>query len=317
MLSAYAAMARAEVERHGGVVEKFIGDAVVGVFGIPVAHEDDALRAVRAGLDITRRAVELEGPGGAPLRLRIGVNTGEVLARMGVEARSGERFLAGDAINTASRIQSAAPEMGVAVGIGTYEATRSAIDYAELEPAALKGKAEPVRIFHARAAKARTGVDATPAAIGAYIGRADELNLLRGLYDQTARESRASLVTVIGEAGMGKSRLLAELRAQLEREDRSIVWRQGRCLPYGEGISFWAMGEIVKAQAGILESDSGRWWRSPSCGPPSRTGPTPIGSWSASCRLLAWSRRRRAAKSHSLPGASSSKGWPPTTRLPS
>ena len=255
MLSAYAAMARAQIERHGGTVEKFIGDAVVGVFGVPIAHEDDALRAVRAALDITIRAADLHGPAGAPLRLRVGINTGEVLARMAVEASSGERFLAGDAINTASRIQSAAPEMGVAVGFETFEATRSTVEYRELEPATLKGKTEPVRIFHAAGVKARTGVEATPTATGAYVGRARELAELQSLLDQTGSDAPVSLVTIVGEAGMGKSRLLAELRAALGPTHRSLTWRQGRCLPYGEGITFWALGEIVKAQAGILESD--------------------------------------------------------------
>jgi class 3 adenylate cyclase/tetratricopeptide (TPR) repeat protein len=255
MLSAYAAMARAQIERHGGTIEKFIGDAVVGVFGVPIAHEDDALRAVRAALDITNRATDLQGPAGAPLKLRVGINTGEVLARMSVEASSGERFLAGDAVNTASRIQAAAPEMGVAVGFETFEATRSAVDYRELEPANLKGKAEPVRIFHAVGVKARTGVEATPTSGGAYVGRAAELAQLQGYVDQTGTDEPVSLVTVVGEAGMGKSRLLLELRVALERTHRSLTWRQGRCLPYGEGITFWALGEIVKAEAGILESD--------------------------------------------------------------
>ena len=117
MLAAYFAMARAQIEAHGGVVEKFIGDAVVGVFGVPAAHEDDPERAVRAGLRIAEDAEELEAVGGAPLRLRVGINTGEALVRLGVTAGSGEGFLAGDAINTASRIQSVAPEMGVAVGL--------------------------------------------------------------------------------------------------------------------------------------------------------------------------------------------------------
>ncbi|HEX5578061.1 MAG TPA: adenylate/guanylate cyclase domain-containing protein, partial [Candidatus Limnocylindria bacterium] len=255
MLSAYAAMARAQIERHGGTIEKFIGDAVVGVFGVPIAHEDDALRAVRAALDITTRATDLQGPAGAPLSLRVGINTGEVLARLGIEASSGERFLAGDAVNTASRIQSAAPEMGVAVGFETFEATRSAVEYRELEPATLKGKSEPVRIFHAVGVKPRTGVEATPAAGGAYVGRSEELAELQALVDQAGTHAPVSLVTVVGEAGMGKSRLLVELRAVLARTHRSLTWRQGRCLPYGEGITFWALGEIVKAQAGILESD--------------------------------------------------------------
>ena len=150
MLTGYAEMARGLIEAHGGVVEKFIGDAVVGVFGVPAAHEDDPERAVRAGLRIVEGAEELEAIGGAPLRLRVGVNTGEALVRLGASAGLGERLLSGDAINTASRLQSVAPEMGVAVGVSTYEATSVVFDYDELEPATLKGKAEPVRVFHAK-----------------------------------------------------------------------------------------------------------------------------------------------------------------------
>jgi len=128
MLAAYSAMAQAQIEGHGGVMEKFIGDAVVGVFGAPVAHEDDPERAVRTGLRIVEGAAELEGVGGTPLRLRVGVNTGEALVHLGASAGTGERLLAGDAINTAARIQSVAPEMGVAVGLATYEATAVVFD---------------------------------------------------------------------------------------------------------------------------------------------------------------------------------------------
>jgi class 3 adenylate cyclase len=135
MLAAYSAVARNQIEAHGGVVEKFIGDAVVGVFGVPVAHEDDPERAVRAGLRIADDAENLQAIGHAPLRLRVGINTGEVLVRLGVSPGSGERFLAGDVINSASRIQSVAPEMGVAVGLATYDATTAVFDYEELEAA--------------------------------------------------------------------------------------------------------------------------------------------------------------------------------------
>ena len=147
----------------------------------------------------------------------MGVNTGEVLARMSVETGSGERFLAGDAVNTASRIQSAAPEMGVAVGMATYQATRGAVEYRELDPVALKGKAEPVRIFHAVSTKARTGVDLTRPQAATYIGRADELAELTRLFETTGGETPVRLVTVIGEAGMGKSRMVAELRAHVDK----------------------------------------------------------------------------------------------------
>jgi class 3 adenylate cyclase/tetratricopeptide (TPR) repeat protein len=255
MLAAYFALARAQIEAHGGVVEKFIGDAVVGVFGVPAAHEDDPERAVRAGLRIVEDAEELLAVGGAPLRLRVGINTGEALVRRGVTPGSGEGFLAGDAINTASRLQSAAPEMGVAVGVSTYEATAAVFDYEELPPATLKGKSEPVRIFHAKAPRARVGTDITRTHDTPFIGREIDLALLKGIFDKTVAAEAVQLVTVVGEPGLGKSRIVAELGGYVDARPELITWRQGRCLPYGEGITFWALGEIVKAHAGILESD--------------------------------------------------------------
>jgi class 3 adenylate cyclase/tetratricopeptide (TPR) repeat protein len=255
MLFAYSAMARAMIEAHGGVMEKFIGDAVVGVFGVPAAHEDDPERAVRAGLRIVEGAEELEALGGAPLRLRVGINTGEALVRLGATAGAGERLLAGDAINTASRLQSAAPEMGVAVGLATFEATAAVFEYEELQPAVLKGKAEPVRVFHAKAPRARFGTDLTRTHDTPFIGREIDLALLRGIFDKTVAAGSVQLVTVVGEPGLGKSRLVAELFAYIDARPDLVTWRQGRCLPYGEGITFWALGEIVKAHAGILESD--------------------------------------------------------------
>ena len=256
MLSAYAAMARVQIETHGGFVEKFIGDAVVGVFGVPAAHEDDPERAVRAGIRICEDAERLEAVGGAPLRLRVGINTGETLVRLGITPGSGERLLAGDAINTASRIQSVAPDMGVAVGLTTYEATAPVFDYEELDPATLKGKSEPVRVFHAKNPLARFGTDLTRTHDTPFIGREIDLALLKGIFDKTVAANSLQLVTVVGEPGLGKSRIVAELGAYIDTKPDLITWRQGRCLPYGEGITFWALGEIVKAHAGILESDA-------------------------------------------------------------
>jgi class 3 adenylate cyclase len=255
MLSAYAAMAKSHIERHGGVVEKFIGDAVVGIFGVPAAHEDDPERAVRAALRIAEDAEDLEGVGGAALRLRVGINTGETLVRLGVIPGSGERMLAGDAINTASRIQSIAPEMGVAVGLGTYEATQSVFDYEELEPAELKGKADVVRVFWARSPLARLGTDLTRSHDTPFVGREIDLALLEGIFEKAVAGNAPQLVTVVGEPGLGKSRIVAELGNYVDAKPDLIAWRQGRCLPYGEGITFWALGEILKAHAGILESD--------------------------------------------------------------
>ncbi len=255
MLTVYAEMARLQIEGHGGVVEKFIGDAVVGVFGVPAAHEDDPERAVRAGLRIAEAAEELEAIGGEPLRLRVGVNTGEALVRLGASAGLGERVLSGDAINTASRLQSVAPEMGVAVGLSTFEATRVVFDYEELEPALLKGKSEPVRVFHAKSPRARFGTDLTRTHDSPFVGREIDLALLKGLFDKTVASNSVQLVTVVGEPGLGKSRLVAELSGYVDSLPGLVRWRQGRCLPYGEGITFWALGEILKAHTGILESD--------------------------------------------------------------
>jgi len=255
MLSAYAEMARGSIELHGGVVEKFIGDAVVGVFGVPAAHEDDPERAVRAGLRIVELAESLAGVGGESLRVRVGVNTGEALVRLGASAALGERVLSGDAINTASRLQGVAPELGVAVGLATYEATAPVFDYVELEPATLKGKAEPVRVFHARSARAQFGTDLTRTHDLPFVGREIDLALLKGIFEKAAASSSVQLVTVVGEPGLGKSRLVGELFAYIDALPDLVVWRQGRCLPYGEGITFWALGEILKAHTGIFESD--------------------------------------------------------------
>ena len=175
--------------------------------------------------------------------------------RLGIAPGSGEGFLAGDSINTASRIQSVAPEMGVAVGLATYEATAPVFDYEELEPATLKGKSEPVRVFHAKNPLARFGTDLTRTHDTAFIGREIDLALLKGIFDKTVAADSPQLVTVVGEPGLGKSRIVAELGAYIDTKPELITWRQGRCLPYGEGITFWALGEILKAHAGILESD--------------------------------------------------------------
>ena len=237
LLAPYWDRLRTELEHFGGTVEKFIGDAVVALFGAPVAHEDDPERAVRAALAIREWVVE-EGE----LEMRIGVNTGEAL-------------VVGDAINTAARIQSVAPEMGVAVGLATWESTHLAIDYEELPPATLKGKSAPVRVFHATAVRASIGVDLSRSHAGAYVGREDEIARLHKAFDDAVASGQARFVVVVGEPGIGKSRITTELAARVLAENPSVAWRQGRCLPYGDGVTFWALGEILKAHAGILDGD--------------------------------------------------------------
>jgi class 3 adenylate cyclase/tetratricopeptide (TPR) repeat protein len=257
LLDSYHARLRREIERFGGTIEKFIGDAVMAVFGAPVSHEDDAERGVRAALRILDAVAELnEERPGLDLAVRIGVNSGEAVVAIGGRADRGQGIVAGDVVNTASRLQAIAPEGGVVVGELTCRATRDVIEYRELEPVSLKGKAEPVSIWQALAARSRYGVDVDQRASTPFLGRSAELALLRAAFQRTVDESAVQLVTVTGEPGAGKSRLLWEFRTILD-DDPSIVvsWRQGRCLPYGEGITYWALGEMVKGQTGILETD--------------------------------------------------------------
>ncbi|MEA2485474.1 MAG: hypothetical protein QOD46_585, partial [Actinomycetota bacterium] len=254
-LSPYFAAAKEEIERFGGNVEKFIGDAVMAVFGAPIAHEDDPERAVRAALHITDAIAKLNEGQGQELQVRVAVNTGEALVSLDAQPSFGEGMVAGDVVNTASRLQAVAPPGGVVVGEVTYRATRDTIDYRALGPTTLKGKREPVQLWQAVSARSRFGIDVDQADTP-FIARQYELDLLRTTFGRAARPPSVQLVTVTGEPGIGKSRLLAELRSWLDDQSDLVLWRQGRCLPYGEGITFWALGEIVKAHAGIFESDS-------------------------------------------------------------
>jgi class 3 adenylate cyclase len=254
LLRRYCDMARRIVQSYGGTVEKFIGDAVVAVFGVPAAHEDDPERAVRAALRIVEEAERSKGLGDEPLRLRVGVNTGEALVRLDVTPGSGEGFLTGDAVNVAARLQGLAPPMGVVVGEPTYELTHRAFVYEDLEPVTVKGKSEPLAVWRAVAPLARTGAtrleEATP-----FVGRQVELGYLMALFDKAADSASPQVALVVGEPGIGKSRLIAELFARVDAGERVVTWRQGACLPYGEGVTFWALAEILKAHAGILETD--------------------------------------------------------------
>jgi class 3 adenylate cyclase/tetratricopeptide (TPR) repeat protein len=214
LLGPYHAHLRGELERFGGTVEKFIGDAVVALFGAPTSHEDDPERAMRAGM------------------------------------------ASGDVINTAARLQSAAPVNGILVGETTYRATKDVIEYREAEPVEAKGKAQPVPVWEALEARSRYGVDLVEAQ-APLVGREHELHILGDALRRARSRGLLQLVTLVGVPGIGKSRLVHELFRQVEAEPEFTTWRQGRSLPYGEGVSFWALAEIVKAQAGILESDSG------------------------------------------------------------
>ncbi len=249
-LNAFYAQVRADLERFGGTVEKYIGDAVMAVFGAPVAHEDDPERAVRAGLAVRDWARE-----DGSVEVRVAVNTGEALVAVGARAEAGESMVAGDVVNTAARLQSAAPVNGLLVGEATHRATRESIEYQEMPSVEAKGKAEPVEAWLAIDARARVAVEL--AAPGTpLVGRERERELLLGSFRRARDDRSTELVTVIGVPGIGKSRLVAELYAQLEDDAELTRWRHGRSLPYGEGLAFWALAEIVRAEAGIRDTDS-------------------------------------------------------------
>jgi class 3 adenylate cyclase/tetratricopeptide (TPR) repeat protein len=248
LLRPYHARLRAALERHGGTVEKFIGDAVMAVFGAPTAHEDDPERAVRAALAI-REALADDGE----LEIRIGITTGEALVALDARPETGEGMASGDVVNTASRLQVAAPAGGILVDQTTYRATQRTVEYREAPAILAKGKAEPVHVWEVVLARARAGVDrpsGTP-----LVGRTQELTLLRDTLARVRQEREPQLVTLVGVPGIGKSRLVFELAQELERAPELISWQYGRSMPYGEGVTFWALGEMVKAHAGILESD--------------------------------------------------------------
>jgi class 3 adenylate cyclase/tetratricopeptide (TPR) repeat protein len=254
MLRPYHARQRAEIERRGGTLDKFIGDGVMAVFGAPVAHEDDPERAVRCALGMLAAIGELnQASPSLDLAVRIGITTGEALVRLGPDKQT--EGVVGDVVNTASRLQGVAPAGGVVVGETTWRATRRLFVYQALGPVQVKGKADPVPVWRLEGARSRTGIEAVRRTGVPFVGRQAELDLLKGLFEQTLADRTVRLVTVVGEPGVGKSRLLGELAAHLDASSELVTWRQGRCLPYGDGITFWALGEIVKAEAGILESD--------------------------------------------------------------
>jgi class 3 adenylate cyclase/tetratricopeptide (TPR) repeat protein len=249
-LSPYYARLRTELERYGGTVEKFIGDAVMALFGAPAAHEDDPERAVRAALTIRDWVRDDE-----TLQVRIAVNTGDALISLDARPSEGEGMATGDVVNTAARLQTAAPVNGILVGERTYRATRDAIEYRAAGRVAAKGKEAPLAVWEALEARARQGVDVPVDARTELFGRDRELEILRVALRRVLEEGSPQLVTLVGVPGIGKSRLLYELSQIVDSEPELVSWRQGRSLPYGEGVSFWALAEIVKSQAGILETD--------------------------------------------------------------
>ncbi|MFI5254966.1 MAG: adenylate/guanylate cyclase domain-containing protein [Candidatus Limnocylindrales bacterium] len=252
-LSRYFETAREIVGRYGGTVEKFIGDAVMAVWGAPVANEDDAERAVRAALDLVEAVPALTVGSVGGLALRAGVLTGEAAVNL---AAQGQGMVAGDLVNTASRLQAAAGPGQVLVGEGTWQAASEAIAFEPAGDQVVKGKALPVPAWRAmRVVARRRGVGRAAGVEPPFVGRDHELQLLKDLYHATVRESRARLVSVTGIAGIGKSRLAAELEKHLDGLVENIWWHQGRSPSYGEGVTFWALGEMVRRRAGVAEVD--------------------------------------------------------------
>jgi class 3 adenylate cyclase/tetratricopeptide (TPR) repeat protein len=251
----YSDEMRSALERNGGTVEKFIGDAVMAVFGVPVAHEDDALRAVRAAAamraSLNRLNEELEERWGVRLRVRTGVNTGEVVS---ADPTAGHGFVTGDAVNVAARLEQAAGADEIFLGEQTYALTRDAIQAESVGGLELKGKAAPVQAYRLLGVSAPTVVEGIARRLEQpIIGREEELARLTAAFDDALAESAMKRAIVIANAGTGKSRLTRELATMLE--DRARVL-QGRCLPYGEGITFFPVAEVVKAAAGIADDES-------------------------------------------------------------
>ena len=248
-LSRYFDLAREVIGRYGGTVEKFIGDAVMAVWGAPVAQEDDAERAVRAGLELVD-AVRALGPG---IQARTGVLTGEAAVTLGA---TNQGMVAGDIVNTASRLQSAAQPGWVLVGEATQRSASSSIVFEPAGEQVLKGKTSPVPAWRAiRVIAERGGRNRSDAIEAPFVGRDEELRQLKDLFHAAARERKPRLVSVLGPAGIGKSRLAWEFLKYIDGLSELIYWHAGRSPAYGDGITFWALGEMVRARAGLRETD--------------------------------------------------------------
>jgi class 3 adenylate cyclase len=254
-LTRYFELASEVIGRYGGSIEKFIGDAVMAVWGTPVTREDDAERAVRAGLELVD-AVRSLGPG---IQARCGVLTGEAAVTLGA---TNQGMVAGDLVNTAARLQAIAPSNAVLVGESTQRAASRSVVFEPAGDQALRGKHSPVpawralRVVAERGGRGRSDVLEAP-----FVGRSDELRLLKDLYHATVREGRARLISIMGPAGIGKSRLAWELEKYLDGIVGTAWWHRGRSPAYGSGITFWALGEMIRQRAGLAEADDERTTR--------------------------------------------------------
>ncbi|HEV3472660.1 MAG TPA: adenylate/guanylate cyclase domain-containing protein, partial [Actinomycetota bacterium] len=252
VMNLYFETVRTTIERHGGTVEKFIGDAVMAVFGIPAVHEDDALRAVRAAVDMHRAMADLsdefESRLGHSLQIRIGINTGEVIAGASLDDATG---VVGDPVNAAARLEKLARPGGIVVGADTHRLIYRSTTLTPLGEVELPGKTEPLAAFSIEdlhdAHTSERGLD-TP-----LVGRRRELEALERAFERVVEDRNCSLFTLLGAAGVGKSRLVREFVQRIESSARVL---RGRCLPYGDGITFWPVMEAVSEAAAISDRDS-------------------------------------------------------------
>jgi class 3 adenylate cyclase len=253
LLTRYFDTSRQTIERYGGTVEKFIGDAVMAVWGAPVAREDDAERSVRAGLELVAVVRDLGREAGLELSLRAGILTGEAAVSIGA---TNQGMVAGDLVNTASRLQSVAPAGAVLVGEATRRAAAAAILFEEAGDQVLKGKAAPVPAWRAvRVVAERGGANRATGLEAPFVGRETELRLIKDRFHATSRDGRSRLVSITGQAGIGKSRLAREFSIYMDGLVEPIYWHDGRSPAYGEGVTFWALGEMVRQRARLVESD--------------------------------------------------------------
>jgi class 3 adenylate cyclase/tetratricopeptide (TPR) repeat protein len=256
MTSFFDAM-REEIEAEGGTVEKYIGDAVMAAFGVPAAHEDDPARAIRAAGRMLTRLHEVNGEldeaHGVSLAIRIGINTGEVIAV--TEPRPGDAMVTGDAVNVAARLEQSAEPGSVLVSERTARAARG-FRFKEIEALELAGKEQPVLALQLVSPEPEGPERGVPGLRAPLVGREDELELVRSLYRRVVADSRPQLVTIYGDPGVGKSRLTAEFLEWSQAEPDPPLVVRGRCLPYGDGVTYWPLAEILKAQAEILDTDS-------------------------------------------------------------
>jgi class 3 adenylate cyclase len=252
LLAGYFAAMSDELRRQGGTVEKFIGDAIMAVFGVPAAHEDDPVRAVRAARAMLQRLDRWNAgrDQSSRIQIRIGINTGEVLA---AGEAGPDLLVTGDAVNVAARIEQAAPTGGILVGDRTARGLRGGFELQELEPLGAKGKSEPVAVWLVEAARAEGPATGIPGLSAPIVGRDEELRLLGTTFAAIRREGKPHLITISGDAGVGKTRLVREFVTILGSEIRVVV---GRCLPYGEGVSLWPLGEILRSEAVLLDTDA-------------------------------------------------------------